>query len=521
MTAVHAAGARHVGRQDVWEDTRLAIRRDRWLALIWVTLLVAAVYVSAKATPWLYPTSVEQVRAAESIDASTAIVALYGPILDTHSLGELAMTKLTVLYSVFVALMCIVVVRRNVRAAPRSAMVEAAVLATLVGVLAALAAIAAGLPVLGSLMFGASWTGIGLVATMLTAAIYQLPFTFRTRGWMTAAAISVLYALRVVGDTSSSVWLSWLSPFGWSTRLEAWSSPRAEILILYVVAAAGLCVVALRLHATHDVALDVAAAPSAHRDRTALGIWTVASGALAALYGVISPEVSVLLESATAREIIERLGGSGSVRDALTAAEFSIVAAVVTGFGILVVQHAAEDDQSGRTHARLGRGKTKMRAFLAVVALALIGPTWLLLITGTMFTAGDLATGGSMTTRYIVASLNHAPAVWTVVGLAVVAWCFRPASQTVGWWLLALFVSIGQLGQLVGAPRWLIDLSPYARIAPIAAEKFDLTSTVALTAGVCVLLAIAAYNYARRELPGPGSVPARTEVALLDSDLGT
>ena len=33
------------------------------------------------------------------------MVALYGPILDTSSLGELAMTKMTVLYAVFVAFM--------------------------------------------------------------------------------------------------------------------------------------------------------------------------------------------------------------------------------------------------------------------------------------------------------------------------------------------------------------------------------------------------------------------------------
>ena len=53
--------------------------------------------------------------AAEAINASPAIVALYGPILDVHSLGELAMTKMTVIYAVFVAIMFLVLVRRHTR----------------------------------------------------------------------------------------------------------------------------------------------------------------------------------------------------------------------------------------------------------------------------------------------------------------------------------------------------------------------------------------------------------------------
>ena len=53
--------------------------------------------------------------AARAINASAAIVALYGPILDVRSLGELAMTKLTVLYAVVVALLVLVLVRRHTR----------------------------------------------------------------------------------------------------------------------------------------------------------------------------------------------------------------------------------------------------------------------------------------------------------------------------------------------------------------------------------------------------------------------
>ena len=94
---------------------RYALRRDRVLAGVWLLVLVLTCYASAAATPGLYPTAREQVVAAEGINASPAIVALYGPILDVRSLGELAMTKMTVLYAVFVAVMFLILVRRHTR----------------------------------------------------------------------------------------------------------------------------------------------------------------------------------------------------------------------------------------------------------------------------------------------------------------------------------------------------------------------------------------------------------------------
>ena len=104
--------------------TRAALRRDRLLASIWIALLTVVAYASAAATASLYPTVADQVAAARAINASPAVVALYGPILDERSLGELAMTKMTVLYAVFVALLLVVVVRRHTRGDEESGRAE-------------------------------------------------------------------------------------------------------------------------------------------------------------------------------------------------------------------------------------------------------------------------------------------------------------------------------------------------------------------------------------------------------------
>ena len=96
-----------------WLVTRHALRRDRVLVGVWVALLVLVVYASAAATGSVYPTLADRLEASRAINNSPAVVALYGPILQESSLGELAMTKVTVLYAVILALMFVVVVRRH------------------------------------------------------------------------------------------------------------------------------------------------------------------------------------------------------------------------------------------------------------------------------------------------------------------------------------------------------------------------------------------------------------------------
>ena len=202
--------------------TGTALRRDRVLVRP-----LAARARRRRATPRpratgsLYPRVADRVSAAEAINASPAVVALYGPIVDVPSLGELAMTKLTVLYAVFVALLFLVLVRRHTRTEEESGQAEL-LGGTAVGRDAPLVAavarggaggrrprdpgavvdVAGGLPVVGSVAFGASWAGIGLVAAGMTAVRASSPPAPAPVRRSPPGAIGVLFLLRAVGDTT-------------------------------------------------------------------------------------------------------------------------------------------------------------------------------------------------------------------------------------------------------------------------------------------------------------------------------
>lgn len=496
--------------------TRLAWRQDRVLIAVWTLALVGFCYASAAATPSLYASAAERAQAAEGINASPAVVALYGPILDVQSTGELSMAKATVLYAVFVALLGMILVRRHTRTdeeSGRTELVSAGVVGphaplaaafaaatgvfVLLGALVALADIAGGLAVRGSLVFGLSWTLLGLVGAALTLVAAQLVPSARTCAALAGGMIGVLYLFRAIGDTSA-VALNWLSPFGWATQLRAWSGTRWWVLALYVAFVVGLVALAHTLRGQRDLGAGLVTArrgPAAGAPYLAssLGLalrlhrgmlvgWTIALMGMGALMGAIAPSVSGLLTGQAAQEMIRRLGGPGSLERTLIAAEASIGALVVTVFAISVVSHASHDEQAGLAERTLSSGATRASLFAGTLAVAAGGALWLCLATGLGVAAGyrhDVV-------AVVFSVLASAPAVWVVIGIGALGWALRPGWYVAGWVALAASLVADQIAQLLDLPTWVGGISPYSHLALVPSESFR-----ALPALVLVLIAAA------------------------------
>lgn len=514
---------------------RQALVRDRILAPTWIAVLAGTCYASAAATASLYPTAADRIGAATGLNASPAIVALYGPILDVHSLGELAMTKMTVLYAVFVAAMCIVLVRRHTRTeeesgrteliratavgrlAPMAAAIAVGAAASVaVGLLAAAANLAAGLPATGSVLFGVSWIGIGWVAVGVTVCACQLSPSSRTCAEIAAAVIGAFYLLRALGDGSSNTWLSWLSPFGWSTQLSAWSAPRHWVLLLFVLLASSFVIVAVGLNARRDLGsglFPTRSGPSSggpylgnvfaltlRLNTPSLVSWTAATAILAGLFGAIVPQVDDLLNSPAARAALERLGGVGELQDTVFTAVISMMAVVLTAFGVSVINHSSADERDGRTDQVLATATSRGTAFSATASIALVGSLWLLAVTGVALVLGYLVAGGSASPRLVAATLAQAPAVWLVIALTLLAWACRNSWSMAGWIMLTAFVSLGQFGELLDLPAWLIDLSPYSHASMMPVQSFDPNSAAILTLLAALVIGAASWRYRHRDI---------------------
>jgi ABC-2 type transport system permease protein len=523
--------AREVG---VGHLIRLAARRDRVLVPVWYVVLVLVCFASAASTSSLYTTEAERVKAAAAINASPGIVALYGPILDVHSEGELAMTKMTVLYAVFVAIMLLFVVRRHTRldeengqteliagtAITRDAPLAAAAaygfaISLVLGILAAGADLAGGLPVSGSLAFGASWAGVGLVATGLTAVACQLSASARTCAGIASSAIGALFVLRAVGDTTDASWLSWLTPFGWNSRLHAWSDTRWWALLLYVGLALVLVAGARYLSSRRDLGSGMVAArpgPASGSPRLAdavtlafrvhtpmLAGWTSAIAVLGLVFGAISPSFDAF-DSEGIQDMLRRIGGEGVFRDTLLGAVISVIALVVTCFAIAVVGHGGSDEHDGRTEQVLATATSRARAFLATLVVGIAGATWLLVVAGVGLALGVGNDSDHSFGRLVGSALAQAPAVWTVAALAVLCFAVRSQWAVLGWGVVVLCATLGQIGELLGLPGWVLDLSPYSHAPRMPLEDFAFVPALLLSAIAAVLLAVSWLRYRSRDI---------------------
>lgn len=508
--------------------TRLALRRDRVVASVSVAMLVGLCFASAAATPGLYPDEATRVRAAEAINDSPAIVALYGPILDVRSEGELAMTKMTVLYAVFVAALLIVLVRRHTRveeeagrtelvgggaigrSAPlAAAVVEALALALVLGVLTAVANTAAGLDLRGSLAFGAIWAGTALVAAGIAAVTAQLSASARTCAALAASVVGALFVLRAVGDTGPT-WLSWLSPLGWNTQARAYGDPRWWVLALHPLIAAGLVGVAIVLRRRRDLGSGLLAArPGPERGSPrladavslaldvhgpAIALWSVAVGVLGVAFGMIAPGVGDLLESGVAKELLDDLGGL------LVAAVLSVVAVVISYFAVAVVAWAGGDEGSGRAELVLATATSRSRWLAASLLVALAGTAWLLLVTGFGLEIGYVAASGPEIGDLVTAALAWVPAVWVVAGLAVLGFAWRPGWTGLGWAWPGLFLVLTLVVELLELPAWVGDLSPYSHVPQVPAESWDWGAETGLLAVAGALLALSWWRFSERDI---------------------
>ena len=516
---------------------RLALRRDRVLAPAWLLVLTAMCGASAAATESLYADRTDLAGAAHLINASPALVALYGPILDEHSLGEVAMSKTTVMYAMFVMVMALVLVRRHTRGEEESGRSElvgataigrstptltavsyaAGVVVTL-GVLAAAADVAGGLPVRGSLLFGASWLGVGLVGVGLATVSCQLSASTRTCGALGLAAIATLYLLRAAGDVGPA-WLSWLSPLGWGTRLGAWGDPRWWVLGLYPLTAGALVGLGLFLRTRRDLGSGLLAARpgAAHAaaylrnpwglglrlQRTALVGWTMGTLVLGAVFGSIAPRLGSFFDSGAAQDALRQLGGRGAVEDALLAALLHVAAFVVTGYALSVVAAAGSEERDGRTAVVLATGAIRRGTFGTVLGLVVGGSAWLLATTalgmalGFGLQTGDVADGLA---RTLPAAAVHLPAVVLTGTLGLAALGLAARWTVAGWVVLFVFLTLGELGSLLRLPDWAIGLSPYHHVPALPGGDVDPVPLVVVGALAAAVAVAAWIRYRSRDI---------------------
>jgi ABC-2 type transport system permease protein len=516
---------------------RLALRRDRILVPAWVLGIAGMATMSAQATVGLYPDLPQRVQAAEAINGSAALIALYGRIYDPTSLGELSLFKMTAFGAAMVGVLMILLVGRHTRAeeetgrlelvgstvvgraAPLAAgMLLAGITAVAIAVLTAAGLAMAGLPPAGSVAFGAAWGATGLLFAAVGGITAQLSVSARAATGLGLVVLAVAYVARAVGDLAESGpgWLSWLSPIGWSQQVRAFSGTRWGMLVLPLLATVMLVAAAFALRRGRDLGAGLLAdrpGPAQGRLRSTWGLslrlqrpaflaWMSAAVLMGIVLGSVADSVSGFVDTPAMAEFLEKLGGRQGLVDAFLAAELGIIGSLVAAYGITASHWLPAEEEGGRTEIVLATATSRRRWATSHAVLALVGVAVLMVLVGLAVGLGYALSVGEpdQVWRLGLAATARIPAAWVMVGLAVAIWGFWPRLTWLAWVLFVGFLVMGEFGVLWDIPQWLRNLSPFAH-SPVVPGPDPQYLAIPVMAGIAVgLVALGIGRFTRRDV---------------------
>ena len=518
---------------------RREIAAHRRRTITFAALFAGVAYLQPTAYRHAYPTIASREGFARSFGNDKAIRLFYGAPHDLLTVGGYTAWRVGAVLAVVAAIWGLLATASALRgeedarrtetvlALPvsRSSLLGAALTATGVQGAILLAALWAAL-VAGSLPVGASaflTITVGAVALVFVgvgALASQVVGTRRGAVELSAAALALAFGLRVLGDTVTGAgWLGWLSPLYWTEQARAFAHPAPAVLGLSAVTGAVLITAALRIARRRDIGvglwethdsrdphpwgLRLPEAFALRSELTALAWWMVGIGGFALLIGMISKSVSGAGLSPALRHELARAGaGSVATPAGYLGFVFLIFVLVLSVCACSLLGAARDEELDGRLETMvagvLGRGRW-LRARLAVATgvLALLSLAAALLAwTGAHVAGADVPLTGLM-----LAATNCLCVAVLFLGLGALGYALAPrAAASIAYALVAVSFLWQLFGPVLGAPHWLLDLSPFAHLGLAPAHAFRLGPVAVMAAIGLAAAGAAGPLLARRDL---------------------
>jgi len=136
------------------------------------------------------------------------------------------------------------------------------------------------------------------------------------------------------------------------------------------------------------------------------------------------------------------------------------------------------------------------------LTVALAGSALVVGLTGLSvgLTYGTAADDEGQGPRLLGAALAYLPAVWLLIGLAMVLFAFVPRGIAAAWGVLGGCFVIGMLGDVLGLPTWVEDLSPFSHVPQVPAADLDVVPLLVLTLIAVGLIAAGLAGFRRRDI---------------------
>lgn len=520
---------------------RRALRDARTRTVCFCYLFAIYGYVQAVGYRKSYPTLADRLAFAHSFGANDALRLFYGYPYDIVSVGGYSAWRVGGTLAIAAAVFGVFAAVRAMRSEEDAGRMEL----VLAGAVTRATAFASGLVAIALCVFGI-WSSelAGLLlggltvresaflalATVCVVPVFagigalasQLAPTHRLALELGTAAVGGFLLLRVIADTATGAgWLRWATPLGWAELLRPFAGPKPLVLLAPALASALLLATAGRIAVRRDVGTGLLrsrerAAPNRRllsspfaqtlrSERASLAVWGASVGLFALALGNVSASISGAGVSERLREEVARLG-SGSIFTPTGYLSFVFVVFMfaIALFACAQIAAARREEAGEQLETLLALSVSRARWLAGRLALAALAAGGLALVAALCAWIGAVSQGVDVTlAQLLAAGANCLPIVLLFLGLAALAYALVPrAGAAIAYSLVVVAFLWNLVGSLLGAPKPLVELTPFAHVGFVPTQPFRLGAAAVMVglATLCAAAALAAFR--RRDLVG-------------------
>ncbi|MFV0254156.1 MAG: ABC transporter permease [Beutenbergiaceae bacterium] len=382
---------------------------------------------------------------------------------------------------------------------------------------------AQGFAATGSWLFAASVGAVGWTFAGIAATTAQLSAFSRSAAGMAGGVLGASFALRALGDMTSEHGnaISWLSPIGWAQQTAPFTLDRWWPLGISLVVGAVMTALGYRLAEHRDLGAGLVpprpgsayaagwlASPlalSLRLQRGSLIGWSLALLAAGGAYGFFTgPAVDVFNEGAPPQ--FQAFLGDGAMLDGFLNILALTMGLTVAIYVVLAAAGIRHEETVGRAEPVLATGVSRVGWLGSQVLVIAVIAGWLLIVGG-----GALGVGAAISTgeselfgETILAHLIQIPAVWVVLGIAVLLYGALPRALGAVWVVVGLSLLIGFFGPMLDLPEFASWLIPFGHVGDYPGEAISGGAVAALTGLGAMLVAAGLAAFRRRDILGTG-----------------
>ena len=520
---------------------RRAFADSRTRNLSFALLFAFVAYVNVVGYRNSYPTLKDRLGFAHAFGDNASIRLFYGRPYDLLTVGGYSAWRTGGILAIFAAMWGLLAAVRALRAEEDTGhqeLVLAGIVSRRDAYLAALSAIGAGALALWlAILLGLIGAGLGVggsayLALAIIAAVpvfagvgalaSQLASTHRLALELSSAVLTVALLLRVIADTSSNLeWLRWATPLGWAEELRPFTGTHAWVLLLPILAGAVLLLSAGLIAVRRDVGnglfnssdsaparLHLLSSPTAlalRGERGSFAGWLLGIGFFAFVIGLISTSISSAGIPAALQRQLQKLGAISITKPSgYIGFTFLFFILAVSLFACSQIGAARREEADERLETLFALSVDRRRWLGGRLLLAAAGAAVLSL------TAGLLAWAGAATRNADVSLLsmleaggNCLPTALLFLGLGALAFALVPRAGTgIAYGIVAATFVWQLFGGVLGAPHWLLDVSPFQHVGLLPAQPFRATAAAVMLALAVLASVSALWAFRRRDLAG-------------------